>query len=350
MHNCESTHANLGSCTEESDDTSADLLRQISALGQEKEELGNENEVLEMRCKQLSTELNALKENADQLRKLNDSNCLLLQKHEQCATDGTRTIEALQESLAKVCEQITLERTEHNERLNQIAKAFSAKEDSLIHEIEELKVNLKKVQTEADSRQITENVEQDGPTLRHEDIQPTPASENDSQASSPRKVGTSDHITIHSNGTWSNDVVAPWRHVISEEIDDDDEVVMSTVPFSVNSASTPSRKSVTKNFFSEPSKSKKTLSKEDCQRDESDCRYCGEEPFGFMIKCQQCKDLYHAGCVNNATKNGKRRAGQVFICSDCAPQRPHKVPRASITSPPGVQQPAATVPRRPTLT
>lgn len=308
-----------------------------------------------MRCKRLSAELEALKENTDRLRQVNESKGLLLQKHEQCATDGTYTIEALQESLTKVCEQITLERTEHNVRLNQIAKAFSAKEDSLTHEIEELKVKLTKVQNEADSRQITASLKRDDPRLcdqeRHEDNQPT--SENDSQESSPRNVGTNDHITIHSNGTWSNDVVAPWRHVISEEvedIDDDDEVIMSTVPFSANTTSTPSRKSVTKTFFSEPSKSKKIPRKEDSEHDRNDCRYCGDEPFGFMIKCHQCKDLYHAGCVNTATKNGKRRVGQVFICSACAPQRPHKVPRTSILSPSGVQQPVASMPRRPTLT
>lgn len=304
-----------------------------------------------MRCEQLRTELEALKANANRLQQTNNSNMLLLQKHEQCAVDGTHTIEALQESLAKVCEQITVERSEYNDRLNQISKAFSAKENSLIHEIENLKMKLTTLQIETDSREITPTTKRGEQTLcnqeRNKNIQSTPVSQNDSQDSSPRKVGESGHIMVHSNGTWSNDVIAPWRHVISENIEDvdDDEVIMSSVPFTSNSTSTPTRRTVTKTFFSEPPKPK---GKEDSPHDRNDCRCCGDEPFGFMIKCQKCKDLFHAGCVNSATKTGKRRVGHAFVCSSCAPQRPHKVQRTSIISP-GLQQTTVSVTKRPTL-
>ncbi|KDO23795.1 hypothetical protein SPRG_11224 [Saprolegnia parasitica CBS 223.65] len=50
-----------------------------------------------------------------------------------------------------------------------------------------------------------------------------------------------------------------------------------------------------------------------------ECPTCHDEPFGFMVRCQQCKQQFHAGCVRSKRQKTSRAGVYVFVCDACAP-------------------------------
>ncbi|KAH9068522.1 hypothetical protein Ae201684P_004228 [Aphanomyces euteiches] len=47
------------------------------------------------------------------------------------------------------------------------------------------------------------------------------------------------------------------------------------------------------------------------------CLACREEPFGFMVRCQKCKQQFHAGCVRSKRQKTSRVGCYVFVCDQC---------------------------------
>ncbi|KAF0689745.1 Aste57867_18813 [Aphanomyces stellatus] len=47
------------------------------------------------------------------------------------------------------------------------------------------------------------------------------------------------------------------------------------------------------------------------------CLACREEPFGFMVRCQKCKQQFHAGCVRSKRQKTSRVGCYVFVCEPC---------------------------------
>lgn len=303
---------------------------------QENASLQDENRSLAHRCKLFSAELCDVKVQVAELIGQNESLKKLIARFEQSADDGTETIEFLQESLVKLCDQITSERRHHERALAKATGSAREKEHQLAQDIQQLEQQLHdrenkkeadavsmipgQLEAERQAQQLLTSSNQKTDSQQFPKSLEKPGSTRPS-ATSSRATAPGATASFHFQERTAPCTIKSTEAIDEVEYGEDDKA---------SSAAKVRERPGPPKIQIRPAR--------------TTCGSCGEKPFSFMVKCQKCKDPYHARCVKPPA--GKRRLSHVFKCSACALQRPTKVARREDSSSvaPDV---AATLSRRP---
>lgn len=284
----------------------------IRHFEQENANLNEENRSLARRCKLFSDELCDAQAQVAELIGQNESLKKLITRFEQSADDGTETIEFLQESLVKLCDQITSERQHHEGVLTKAIDSAREKEHQLAQDIQQLQQKLhdRENRSEADAvPMMLERLEAKRHTSSNQKKDSHQSSKILNEPRSTRPSISSSRATTPAAAVSFNlqEQTAPFTNKSIEAIDEieDDEDDKDSNPAEVRAMP------VSPKIRIRPAR--------------TTCGSCGEKPFSFMVKCQKCKDPFHARCVKPPA--GKRRVSHVFKCSACTLQRPTKVVR-----------------------
>lgn len=270
------------------------------------------------RCKHFSGEIKDAKAHITELTEQNESLKKLITRFEESAEDGTQTIEFLQESLVKLCDQIASERQHHESTLAIAIDAAQEKEHQLVQDIQQLQqklhdsentneadavtMMLERLETERQAQHLQKSSNQ----KRKKDSCKSTKCHKKPRSTHPSTINSraTEHATATSLHFQERAPCAIKSTEVVDEIEDaEDDEVSSAAKAQVV-----------------PAASKIVI-----QPATTICRSCGAKPFGFMVKCQKCKDPFHARCVK--PPDGKRRVSHVFKCSACTLQRPTKVIR-----------------------
>lgn len=322
--------------------TSAPVLS-AACTQQELADLVVEKAALQTRCTLLTTELQDAQAQIQQLAHTNKTQRALVTKYEQSALDGTDTIEHLQDSLVKLCEQITHERLEHERALRHATERAHEHASKLQERLAQLQTRVDEFESRTEAAVVANVLERLETARRAQSEEHASVSRDEGRAShaadaskTSRCASTEDveSETSRMPAARIDRAAEPMDDI--EDIDDvdgvsDDDVVQPDDALSHGARGPVAAAAQRVDARKAPG---------------ATCRSCGEEPFGFMVKCQKCKDPFHAGCVK--PPDGKRRISHVFTCSSCALQRPSKASRLEPTpsSARSKHTPAATA-RRP---
>jgi hypothetical protein len=289
-----------------------DTRSRIIALEQANLEVTTENRVLRTKCNEYAKSIHILRSRMDQVQAKGMAAHNLVVKYQESADDGTQTIAELQESLVKLCDQLADERKQYVDRLSEQMHSALDVESGLRKEMDVLHERLKKWnQVQIEVRDVTK-------CARCTDSQAVPSSPNrDAAAQEPpqdllspplqmERVHTPQPHRTPSTESKNSQVGV----LIEDELEDSHHVSDST--HQQNTAK----------------RDRETQRSRDITAQAILCRLCNEEPFGFMVRCQKCKDPFHAGCVKKTGTGAKKRLGHIFKCSNCAPHRPTKVARS----------------------
>ncbi|OQR99154.1 hypothetical protein ACHHYP_07233 [Achlya hypogyna] len=222
---------------------------------------------------------------ATQIRELQlqlDVQGQLVAKYQASSLCGTQAIDTLQGSIALICTQYDSERETLLKQVEELSAASIACEHKKLLEVQELQAKI--ALSEATVQEKSVIIEQLEATL----LAKTQGKTSDEHISSTQQTqAPSRPVPCVSAPLASSQALSPALTATESVATCETSLVCTTSPKAT--------------------------------RVPDMCPTCQEEPFGFMVRCQQCKQQFHAGCVRSKRQKTSRAGVYVFVCDQCSP-------------------------------
>ncbi|EQC31620.1 hypothetical protein SDRG_10786 [Saprolegnia diclina VS20] len=207
----------------------------------------------------------------------------LVAKYEASSLSGTQAMDSLQSSIALICAEYDAERGALLKQVEELSMASITGEHAKLVEIEEMQAKI--MDAENALREKAKHVAELEAALHAKDEmekrvtqQQQPADEATQRTQAPSAIAPCVSASLASSGALSPALTAT--------------STVAEFPVATQTAAA---------------------------RVPDECPTCHDEPFGFMVRCQQCKQQFHAGCVRSKRQKTSRAGVYVFVCDACAP-------------------------------
>ncbi|KAF0707635.1 hypothetical protein AaE_013519 [Aphanomyces astaci] len=272
------------------------LCDQVGALQCQTVDLGNKLQTSESHHQKLNDDIHTLQIRIHHMAGKLQEQQNLVAKYQESSLCGTQTIDAMQLSISTLVSQHDTERHAMQHQIEEMSIASLKAEECNQSEAEACRANL--VDMENDLADKTARIGYLESRIR--ELEVAAAAELGCRQSNHRIANESPMSTSMPTSTPLPPVAPPSQAIASAPSKP------SISPSNVIADEPPDAASLPM-----PHESVAAVVIPDV------CLACREEPFGFMVRCQKCKQQFHAGCVRSKRQKTSRVGCYVFVCEPC---------------------------------